>query len=158
MEGSQPLFFTHHVASAERLAKIQLPAMSCFGGFAFLRILLILGMISCLHVGNSEAQVEMPMYGRPKYELEDGREWMFVLHNHDIDWYVETSKIERTDNGFKALIRSVKPTSINFGPLEVDCKAQLASVYYESWERIDLRLNNLVTRLFRDNCPPTTKE
>jgi len=101
------------------------------------------------------AQQEGPVFGRPRYEVIDEREWMFIVHEFEIDWYATTSQIEWTDNGFKLFIRAVKPTSINYGPLQINCNERKASAYYEPYAVIDLARDGLVARLFRGNCLST---
>lgn len=99
------------------------------------------------------AQDETPKHGRPRYEAVDGYGWMYFMHQKGVDWYVDPTTKEFTSNGFKLFIRSVQPSNISHGPLLIDCKNRRVSVYYEAYEPIDLRLNNLVTRLYKTNCP-----
>lgn len=123
-----------------------------------LRALLVGAILSWLpFAGHCQAQVESPVYGRPRYEVVDGKEWRFILHQQAIDWYATTSQLEWTEHGFKLLVRSVEPATIGFGPLEINCSERQASVYYEAFEPVDLGLDNLVTRLFRGHCPASGK-
>jgi hypothetical protein len=105
-----------------------------------------------LLVAPALAQGDEPKYGRPRYEVVNGYEWMFIVHKLGVDWYATTSQIKPTENGFTTFIRAVKPTQIDFGPLFVNCFEKRFSAYYEPYEPINMKQDNVVTRLAIDNC------
>ena len=102
-------------------------------------------------LGISEAKATAgPLHGRPRYEIIDGKEWIFYLTQDGSDWYLAPNG-ELSGDIFKILIRGVSPGTDSYGNLQINCKKRLFSVYYEPWAKIPID-SPLINGLYNSYC------